>query len=83
MSDEQAVDSEICNLMKSDTHSLQLRYVQVLGTNKQLLGDVPLKQFRPVVPRSFYKQVFNTLLSLSHPGIKTSQKLINQHFVWL
>ena len=63
--------------MKSNSHSLQLSYVQVPGTNKRLLGDVSQKQFRPVVARAFRKQVFDTLHALSHPGIKAPQKLIS------
>ena len=82
MRDEQAVDSKICNLVKTDTHFLQLSYVQISRTNKRLLDKVSQKQFRPVVPRAFRKQVFDTLYALSHPGIKASQKLISQRFVY-
>ena len=36
----------------------------------------------PCCPPSFRKVVFDALHSLSHPGIRATQKLISQHFVW-
>ena len=37
---------------------------------------------RPVVPPTFRQLVFRSLHSLSHPGIRASQKLIASRFVW-
>jgi len=82
MSDEQLVDPDILDLVKSDKHSLSLEYANLPGTSKLLLGDVSQGQFRPLVPRAFRKKVCKLLHALSHPGIKASQKLISQRFVW-
>ena len=76
------MDAEILNLACSDDHSLDLKYVTIPGTEKQLLGDTSQGQFRPLVPQALRKKVFETLHFLSHPGIKASQKLISQRFVW-
>ena len=37
---------------------------------------------RPLVPESFRRQVFDVVHNLSHPGIRGSQKLISERFVW-
>jgi hypothetical protein len=37
---------------------------------------------RPFVPSPLRRQVFNSLHSLGHPGIKATAKLVSQHFVW-
>uniref|UniRef100_A0A1X7UEF2 Integrase catalytic domain-containing protein n=1 Tax=Amphimedon queenslandica TaxID=400682 RepID=A0A1X7UEF2_AMPQE len=36
----------------------------------------------PVVPPSFRRSVFDTLHSLSHPGIRATQQFISARFVW-
>ncbi|BHF73643.1 hypothetical protein SprV_0401672500 [Sparganum proliferum] len=60
-----------------------------------LLEDVPLATgsgtilcdgstpfHRPFVPTSMRQAVFQTLHGLSHPGIRASQKLLTERFVW-
>ena len=37
---------------------------------------------RPIVPSSYRRQVFDSLHSLSHPGIRATQRLITSRFVW-
>ena len=36
----------------------------------------------PVVPPTYRQPVFHSLHSLSHPGVRASQKLIASRFVW-
>jgi len=40
MNDEQSVDPVTMNLANSNDHSLDLKYITIPGTQKQLLGDV-------------------------------------------
>ena len=37
---------------------------------------------RPLVPKKFRRNVFDSLHSLSHPGIRATQKLITDRYVW-
>ena len=37
---------------------------------------------RPYIPPSFRKSVFSALHNLSHPGIRATQKLCTERFVW-
>ena len=56
MSEAQKVDAEILNLACSDDHSLDLKYVTIPGTEKQLLGDTLQGQFRPLVLQALQKK---------------------------
>nr|VZI18016.1 unnamed protein product [Spirometra erinaceieuropaei] len=47
-----------------------------------ILCDVSTPFHRPFVPASMRRAVFQTLHSLSHPGIRVSQKLLAKSFVW-
>ena len=47
-----------------------------------LLCDVSTGVARPIVPETWRKQVFDTVHSLSHPGARTTKKLVSSKFVW-
>ena len=52
------------------------------SSDKILLVDLSTGTARPLVLQSHGKKIFDFLHGLAHPGIKTSQKLISQRFVW-
>jgi hypothetical protein len=37
---------------------------------------------RPVVPETWRRRVFDTFHSLSHPGARTTKKLVSSKFIW-
>ncbi|KFD52984.1 hypothetical protein M514_06100 [Trichuris suis] len=37
---------------------------------------------RPSVAAPLRREVFNTLHSLSHPGIRATRRLVTEHYVW-
>jgi hypothetical protein len=47
-----------------------------------LLGDVSTPIFRPLIPLSFQKPVFDHVHSLGHPGIRATRRLLSSRFVW-
>jgi len=47
-----------------------------------LLCDVSTGVARPIVPKSWRRRVFDTFHSLSHPGARTSKRLVSSKFVW-
>ena len=47
-----------------------------------LLCDTSTGHPRPVVPASFHRTVFDTIHGLSHPSIRTTQKLLTDRYVW-
>ena len=77
----QAEDTDIQSLC--DDSSLKLQRVPLtLSDGVTLLCDVSTGVQRPVVPTDFRRPVFDVLHSLSHPGIRATQRLVTQHFVW-
>ncbi|BHF68000.1 hypothetical protein SprV_0301103000 [Sparganum proliferum] len=56
--------------------SLQLADVPLTTGTGTILCDVSTPFYRPYVPASMRRAVFQTLHGLSHPGIRASQKLL-------
>ena len=81
MAAAQAHDRSLTGFQTGD-HSLQLEHRPISEHGVSLLGDMSTGSFRPLVPEAFRKQVFETLHSFSHPGIKHSRELISRRFVW-
>ena len=67
---------------ESPHHSLTLHPIPLPNSTNSIICDVSHLIPRPVVPPSFRKVVFDALHSLSHPGIRATQKLISQSSVW-
>nr|VZI38648.1 unnamed protein product [Spirometra erinaceieuropaei] len=61
---------------------LQLKDVHLTTGSGTILCDVSTPFHRPFVPASMRRAVFQTLHGLSHPGIRASQKLLTERFVW-
>ena len=78
----QESDRDLIELTSSEKSSLQFVSAPILGSDKHILGDISQTKFRPLVPREFRKAVVDTAHSLSHPGVRASQKLIAERFVW-
>ncbi|GFR10441.1 transposon Tf2-6 polyprotein [Trichonephila clavata] len=57
-------------------------FVNDPGMDIELFCDVLQGKSRPYVPPEFRRTVFDTLHSLSHPGVKATGKLIGECFVW-
>ncbi|GBN27705.1 hypothetical protein AVEN_13897-1 [Araneus ventricosus] len=48
----------------------------------ELFCDVSNGRCRPFVPKEFTRRIFETLHNLSHPGVKTTVKLVGDRFLW-
>ena len=80
----QADDDELRDLLlHPDEHSLDLYEVIFEGINGPIVFDrsKPGKQ-RPYVPSSLREMVLKGLHNISHPGIRTTTKLITDRYVW-
>ena len=63
--------------------SLNLQQVPLaMSDGVTLLCDVSTGTQRPYVPASFRRAIFDALHSLSHPGIRATQRLVRTRFVW-
>ena len=73
-------DEEIASL--SDDDSITLQRVPIPTSDNTILCDMSTGTPRPYIPASFRKSVFSALHNLSHPGIRATQKLCTERFVW-
>ena len=62
--------------------SLSFKAVPVPMADITMLCDVSTGTPRPCIPLKFRHMIFNSLHSLSHPGVKATQRLITASFVW-
>ena len=81
MAEDQENDTSISHLQTNNS-SLKIIKAKIPEIGREMLGDISLGIFRPLVPVSFRKIIFDRLHGLSHPGIKASQKMISQRFIW-
>jgi cleavage and polyadenylation specificity factor subunit 1 len=77
----QEVDNELQAILGGAT-ALHLTKIFIPATSIELYVDTSSGTPGPYVPAPLRRQVFESLHSLSHPGIKASAKLVSQRFVW-
>ena len=68
--------------LHSAINSLQLQDLPV-GSRPLLLCDISNGLVHPIILTSIWQLIFDMLHSVSHPGIHTSHKLRESHFVWV
>jgi Reverse transcriptase (RNA-dependent DNA polymerase)/RNase H-like domain found in reverse transcriptase/Integrase core domain/Integrase zinc binding domain len=69
---------DVALMLKSKVLSI---VTQQVG-NAQLLGDISTGSFRPLLPAAFREAATWSLHNISHPGVKSSKKLISASFCW-
>jgi hypothetical protein len=82
MAKAQEADPVLQALQDSPSSSLQLAKVPHLAAPVTLVCDMSTGTRRPFVPQAFRRAAFHSLYSLSHPGIRATQRLIADRFVW-
>lgn len=76
MAAAQRVDEEIQATYTSIT-GMDVQEIQLGNNGPSLLCDTSTGQPRPVVPVQFRRAVFDAIPGLSHPSIRTTQKLVS------
>lgn len=77
---EQTRDEDLKHLLKQDN----LHFVKItLPTSKQeIYCENKTKTLRPYLPKSFRETAFKALHEMSHPGIRTTRKMITDKYFW-
>ncbi len=82
MAQEQQADPEI-HAYRTAVTDLKFEDIPVDDSSGlTLLCDISTGKQRPVVPATWRRRVFDVVHGLSHPGIRTSCKLVSSKFVW-
>ncbi len=77
----QAGDPELAKCHANSSLKLE-RVPLALSDGVSIICDVSTGVQRPIVPNNFRRAVFDALHSLSHPGIRATQRLVTSRFVW-
>ena len=81
MATAQANDQELTELRRSSS-SLRLQSVPVPASTTTIICDLSTGTPRPFVPATLRRTVFNSFHSLSHPGVRATERLITSRYVW-
>ncbi|KAK4468958.1 hypothetical protein MN116_000094 [Schistosoma mekongi] len=80
--DSQETDQELQNLLSTKCSSLKLKQLPSPKEDVLIYCDTTKAVPRPFVPKNMRRLIFNNFHSLSHPGVKSSTKLINARYIW-
>lgn len=78
----QTSDEELAELLRGKT-SLNLKLFKIPGGVSELWCDVSTTSIRPYIPKQFRMQIINNIHRLSHPGVKTTVKMVTDRLVGL
>ena len=81
LAESQQDDPELQEYLRSNS-SLQLRQVEIPGTQARIFCDLSTSKARPFVTPKFRRAVFEVVHGLAHPGANASVKLVTERFVW-
>lgn len=77
----QQTDPELKNLIEN-SKTLQFKKIFLPNNQTHIYCDLSTGTARPYIPKLFRQKVFLSLHNLSHPGIRSTSKLIRSRFVW-
>lgn len=80
----QVTDEELENLLREEkTHKTsKFRLQNFKFPNMELYCEVSMGKNRPYIPKALRRNVFDSLHSISHPGIRTIRKLVCDRYFW-
>ncbi|PZC79258.1 hypothetical protein B5X24_HaOG216524 [Helicoverpa armigera] len=81
--------NEIADMQRNDTELAQLlnnknliwKTIQLSGA-RQLFCEKSRANLRPYVPKLLRKEVFDSMHNITHPGVRSSKKMISEHYFW-
>ena len=73
-------DSDLETLLQNP--SVKIAKLVIPNTSTKLFCDISTNRIRPYIPKDFRLKIFRSTHDLSHPGIRTSTKLMTDRFIW-
>jgi len=82
LSQYQRQDDELLSILEQNQSGLQLKLINIPGSNSEIYCDVSTKRIRPYVTKQLRHAVFHSIHNLSHPSKRSTVKLISERYVW-
>ena len=82
LAQEQEEDEELAELLAKDNHGLKLQRLTWGPEQAKVYCEMSTDAIRPYLPKSLRERVFGLFHSVSHPGAKSSVRLVRQRYVW-
>lgn len=79
----EAQDRDSNNIKQlSKQSNLSIKQVTMPMTHLPIYCEASTSTMRPYIPEECRHEVFNALHNISHPGVRTTRKLISEKFFW-
>lgn len=77
-------DDELQHLIKNTPNSskIQMKLVQIPDSKDKVWCEVSNGKNRPFIPKVWRQKIFDSLHSLSHPGVRATRKLVSSKYFW-
>lgn len=83
LADDQNNDPELRDILSGKIKTnLVLQRTPIPGSTKALYCDCPTGTIRPYITKPFRQQLLHSVHDMSHPGGRTTAKLMTDRFVW-
>lgn len=76
----QETDNQLQDFLGNSSY--KFHKLPVLGSDKQIYCENSNSRFRPYIPKPFRLQIFNSIHNLSHPSIRTTNKMVTAKYFW-
>lgn len=78
----QESDMELTQLIGSNKYNISLKRMHIPNCEKDIYCENSTSYCKPYIPKDHRKNIFESIHSLGHPGIRASRKLIGKRFFW-
>lgn len=84
LADAQVQDEFLTRLLanKNADSKIKLKKIYLPHCNTDIYCEISTPSARPYLPQKFRRIVFDSLHNLSHPGIRTTRKIITSKYFW-
>lgn len=82
LANHQKDDPQLPQLLKSTSTSLKLKKLIFGSDHSQIFCDISGESFRPYIPVSLRRKVFDLFHLPAHPSAKITDRTIRQRYVW-
>lgn len=82
LAEDQLVDDELISILNGNNSkvTVKLSHFIIPGSSKKVVCDTSTSQIRPFITKKFRNDVLRATHNLSHPGSRSTAKMVSQRF---